>query len=111
MPDRVEACAANRAELDATLEIDRYLDDGDFADMPALLIGNGSSHVFAVIGTGAELMKFAERIKLQAQRVIDGERDRVGQYNYTAYRRTLDHPDEAAPWFKLSDEEKGRYLP
>jgi hypothetical protein len=121
MSNQIEDCDVTVALLDATLSLAQYLGDDDaigapmleseFPDKPAVLIENGASHTYAIYGTGAELMKFAERIKRQAQRVIDGERDLFGQYNYAAYLRTLDRPDEAAPWPLLSNEEKERYLP
>ena len=113
----VETCSAGMtgttfdAALDATMNLAVAMGGDEFPALPAILIENGASHTYAIYGTGAELMEFAERFKRQAQRVIDGERDQFGQYNYTAYRRTLDRPDEAAPWFLLSDEEKGRFMP
>ena len=73
MSNPIEYCTPDHARLAAYLDAGLALDDPELdSELSTVAIDNGS-HTYAILGTGAELLAFAERLRAQAERIIEAE--------------------------------------
>lgn len=74
MSNVLEYVAPRNAHLAAYLDAGLALDDPELdSELSAVTIDNGCSHTYVILGTGAELLAFAERLRAQAERIIEAE--------------------------------------